>query len=130
MIAEGAIAIGKALIAYGVALTAFEFAKLHPGTAIVAGAALVIAGSFLKSKMSSKKDGGAMPFASGGIVSGPTMGLIGEYPGAKSNPEVVAPLDKLKDMLGGGGGSFVLRGSDLVLALNRSETSLNLRRGS
>jgi hypothetical protein len=59
------------------------------------------------------------------------MGLIGEYPGAKSNPEVVAPLDKLKDMLGGqGGGQFVLRGSDLVLALNRSETSLNLRRGS
>ena len=57
--------------------------------------------------------------------------MIGEYPGAKSNPEVVAPLDKLKDMLGGsGGGSFVLRGCDLVLALNRSETSLNLRRGS
>jgi hypothetical protein len=28
------------------------------------------------------------------------------------------------------GGSFVLRGNDLVLALNRSETSLNLRRGA
>jgi hypothetical protein len=39
-------------------------------------------------------------------------------------------LDKLKDIMGGGGGSFVLRGSDLVLALNRSETSLNLRRGA
>jgi hypothetical protein len=132
MIAEGAIAIGKALIAYGVALTAFKLAKLNPALAIVAGAGLVLAGSFLKSKLSSKdKTAGATPFASGGIVSGPTMGLIGEYPGAKSNPEVVAPLDKLKDMLGGnGGGSFVLRGSDLVLALNRSETSLNLRRGS
>jgi hypothetical protein len=131
MIAEGAIAIGKALIAYGVALTAFKLAKINPALAIVAGAGLVIAGSFLKSKLASKKEGGATPFANGGIVSGPTMGLIGEYPGAKSNPEVVAPLDKLKDMLGGsGGGSFVLRGSDLVLALNRSETSLNLRRGS
>jgi hypothetical protein len=132
MIAEGAIAIGKALIAYGVALTAFKLAKLNPALAIVAGAGLVLAGSFLKSKLSSKnKTEGATPFASGGIVSGPTMGLIGEYPGAKSNPEVVAPLDKLKDMLGdNGGGQFVLRGSDLVLALNRSETSLNLRRGS
>ena len=130
MIAEGAIAIGKALIAYGVALTAFKLAKLNPALAIVAGAGLVVAGSFLKSKLAPKKDGGATAFASGGIVSGPTMGLIGEYPGAKSNPEVVAPLDKLKDMLGGGGGQFVLRGSDLVLALNRSETSLNLRRGS
>jgi hypothetical protein len=58
------------------------------------------------------------------------MGLIGEYPGAKSNPEVVAPLDKLKDMIGGqGGGSFVLKGQDLVLAMNRSESSLKLRRG-
>jgi len=88
--------------------------------------------AFLKSKISKKQNvGGATAFANGGIVSGPTMGLIGEYPGAKSNPEVVAPLDKLKDMLGGnGGGQFVLRGNDLVLALNRSETSLNLRRGS
>jgi hypothetical protein len=31
---------------------------------------------------------------------------------------------------GDNGGSFVLRGNDLVLALNRSETSLNLRRGA
>ena len=29
----------------------------------------------------------------------------------------------------GDGGSFVLKGNDLVLALNRSNTSLNLRRG-
>jgi len=29
----------------------------------------------------------------------------------------------------GSGGSFVLRGNDLVLALNRSNYSLNLRRG-
>ena len=31
---------------------------------------------------------------------------------------------------GDNNGQFVLRGNDLVLALNRSETSLNLRRGS
>jgi len=29
-----------------------------------------------------------------------------------------------------GGGSFVLRGNDLVLALQRSNYSLNLRRGA
>ena len=131
IIAEGAIAIGKALVAYGVALEAFKLAKLNPLLAIVAGTGLVIAGNYLKSKLAPKKEGGATPFANGGIVSGPTMGLIGEYPGAKSNPEVVAPLDKLKDMIGGqGGGQFVLRGNDLVLALTRSETSLNLRRGA
>ena len=72
-------------------------------------------------------------FASGGIVSGPTMGLMGEYPGAKSNPEVIAPLNKLQGMLdqgnGGGGGpmtgEFVLRGQDLVVALQRAEKQRN-----
>ncbi|MBR6965296.1 hypothetical protein IKH83_03225 [Candidatus Saccharibacteria bacterium] len=42
---------------------------------------------------------GLMPFAEGGVVSGPTMALIGEYAGATNNPEVVAPLDKLRDMI-------------------------------
>jgi len=39
-------------------------------------------------------------FAEGGIVSGPTVGLMGEYQGARTNPEVIAPLDKLKSMMG------------------------------
>jgi len=71
-------------------------------------------------------------FAAGGIVSGPTMGLMGEYPGAKSNPEVIAPLNKLQNMLdtgnnGGGAmtGEFVLRGQDLVVALARAEKQRN-----
>lgn len=38
-------------------------------------------------------------FAEGGVISGPTVGLMGEYAGASNNPEVVAPLNKLKDLL-------------------------------
>ena len=71
-------------------------------------------------------------FANGGIVSGPTLGLVGEYAGARSNPEVIAPLDKLKNMLpqGGGGnvnvnGEFVVRGQDLVVALERANRNRN-----
>ena len=67
-------------------------------------------------------------FANGGIVSGPTMGLMGEYPGAKANPEVIAPLDKLQGMMGGGasqnvnvGGEFKINGQDLVVALQRAD---------
>jgi len=66
-------------------------------------------------------------FANGGIVSGPTMGLMGEYPGAKSNPEVIAPLDKLQGMMGGKsqnvnvGGQFKINGQDLVVALQRAD---------
>ncbi len=71
---------------------------------------------------------GIPAFAKGGIVSGPTMGLMGEYPGAKSNPEVIAPLNKLQSMMDIGGGNnvnvsgeFVVRGQDLILALQRAE---------
>lgn len=39
-------------------------------------------------------------FADGGIISGPTLGLMGEYAGASNNPEVVAPLNTLKNYIG------------------------------
>lgn len=77
-------------------------------------------------------------FANGGIVTGPTLAMIGEG----NESEAVMPLSKLGSMMqntfnagavsgngGGGNGEFVLRGTDLVLALNRSETSLKYRRG-
>jgi hypothetical protein len=135
LLAGGLQAIGSALIAYGFAMDAFKKAFNDPYLAIAAGVALVAAGSFLKSKISkvSSTGGGASAgnipaFANGGIISGPTMGLMGEYPGAKSNPEVVAPLDKLKDMIGGGGGgTFVLRGQDLLLSVNRAQKASNIK---
>jgi hypothetical protein len=75
---------------------------------------------------------GITAFAKGGIVSGPTMGLMGEYMGAKSNPEVIAPLSKLQSMMDFGGGNdmnlsgeFVVRGQDLILALQRAEKTRN-----
>lgn len=49
-----------------------------------------------------------MPFANGGVVSGPTLALVGEYGGAKNNPEVVAPLDKLKSMIDAPGGGIIV----------------------
>lgn len=45
----------------------------------------------------------ALPkFADGGLAYGPTLGLMGEYAGASSNPEVIAPLDKLKAIINDG----------------------------
>lgn len=38
----------------------------------------------------------AQKFAKGGIVSGRTLAQVAEYPGAKANPEVIAPLSDLK----------------------------------
>lgn len=70
---------------------------------------------------------GAQLFANGGIISGPTLGLMGEYPGAASNPEVVAPLDKLQSLIGGGGGTLEARisGNDLLILMNRAGRNNN-----
>ena len=78
---------------------------------------------------------GVIPFATGGIVTGPTMGLVGE-----AGPEAIIPLSKLTGMLtktfsagsmssgrGSGGGQFVLRGQDLLLATNRAQKASNLK---
>lgn len=68
-------------------------------------------------------------FASGGIVSGPTLAMIGEGSGTnRSNPEVVAPLDQLRGILAGlapqqtNGGVLTGRiaGNDILLSNNRS----------
>lgn len=40
-------------------------------------------------------------FASGALVYGDTLARVGEYPGARNNPEVIAPLDKLKSLIAG-----------------------------
>ena len=65
---------------------------------------------------------GAQLFANGGVISGPTLGLMGEYPGAANNPEVVAPLDKLKSLIGSGGGTLEARisGNDLLILMNKT----------
>ena len=56
-------------------------------------------------------------FAKGGVISGPTMGLMGEYHGAVNNPEVVAPLNTLRQYMQpaavGGEVDFRIRGRDL-----------------
>jgi hypothetical protein len=128
ILAEGLSSIGKALIAFAITNGAVQELFKNPKTwplALAAGIAAVAAGSALKSTM---KNNQATAFANGGIVSGPTMGLVGEYPGAQNNPEVIAPLDKLKSMIGGGGsGTFVLRGQDLLLSVNRAQKASNLK---
>lgn len=64
--------------------------------------------------------------AQGGIVSAPTLAMVGDNFGAGSgNPEVIAPLNKLQGMLGNRnvnvGGEFRIQGQDLVVALQRAE---------
>ena len=39
--------------------------------------------------------------AEGGLAFGPTLGMVGDNPNAGVDPEVIAPLSKLKQMMGG-----------------------------
>lgn len=68
-------------------------------------------------------------YADGGIAYGPTVGLFGEYSGAQNNPEVVAPLNKLKNLIttsdGTGEVTFRIDGRTLVGVLNKTERVRN-----
>lgn len=120
-IADFLVELGTGLIVAATATEAFKKTLLkNPKAAIAAGAVAVAAGLATRAVIQR-----GPKFANGGIVSGPTLGLVGEYPGASTNPEVIAPLDKLKSMIGGtaDGGNFIaetrVSGRDLALVLSR-----------
>jgi hypothetical protein len=53
---------------------------------------------------------------------------MGEYPGASRNPEVVAPLDKLKSLIGDSGGGTLearISGNDLLILMNKAGRTNN-----
>ena len=112
-------------------LAASEFMAAH---AYIPFAGAGIAAGFIAMMQGLVASVAVTPFANGGIVYGPTLALMGEYAGAKSNPEVIAPLNKLKSLIGnnggGGGGIYELKvkGRDLVAVL-ANETRIN-RKGT
>lgn len=123
------IAANKATTASYMELAAAAFYASH---AFIPFAGFGIATGFISAATAIVAGIGAMPFANGGIVSGPTIGLIGEYAGARNNPEVVAPLNKLRSMLddgdrGVGRVEFEVRGDRLFGVLERHKKKLARR---
>lgn len=124
-------AIG-ALLAEGVAAAVSSSLK-NPAIALNPALIPVIAG--LAGGLAKTAFNSLIPaFAEGGLVSGATLGLIGEGRGTSmSNPEVVAPLDKLKSMIGQGNGSIEVFGSisgqDILLSSTRARNNRTRTRG-
>ena len=119
--------IGSGFIAAGVAAKQF-YANLiaNPGAAIAAGIALVAAGALI-SGLAGRLQEDPPQLAEGGIAFGRSLVEVGEYQGARANPEVIAPLDKLQGMIQGGGSvqvQGVLRGKDILLSTQRASRDL------
>ena len=124
--------LGQMFIEYGVALMGFQAASIsmNPALAIAAGAALVAVAGGIKAHMSKMGEGGIPALAEGGIVTGPTLALIGE--GRES--EAVIPLSKLNTMMQGGGGQNVvvtgrISGADILLSNERASRNRTRQRG-
>lgn len=99
-------------------------AKYMAAHAAIPLAGYGIAAGFVSAMLATVQAAGVPTLASGGLATGPTLALVGEYGGAAGNPEVIAPLDKLRSMLpevqeGAGNLEFKIKGDDLVAVYNR-----------
>jgi hypothetical protein len=67
--------------------------------------------------------------ADGGIAFGESIVRVGEYSGANVNPEVIAPLNKLENMMGGNQVQVVgtITGNDIMLSNARTSVEYNQR---
>ena len=104
------------------ASSAYGLGAAYAAPALIAGSTAMVSSAF-----------SSVPaFADGGIAYGPTLGVFGEYSGASSNPEVIAPLNKLRDLLPNSSGvtdvnvrgEFTVDGRSLKLVLDRTNKQL------
>ena len=119
--------LGKSMIAQAVAMKEFQKALIgNPVKAALAGVAFVAAGALVQN-LGQKFAEGQVALAKGGLAYGPTSAIVGDNPNARMDPEVIAPLSKLKDIMGGGAVQVYGRisGSDIVLANDRGTRNRN-----
>lgn len=118
--------MGAALVAYATALEAFKEAFKNPWVALGAGLVAIAAGATITGL--AKK--GIPKLATGGIAYAPTLAVVGDNAGAANDPEVIAPLSKLRNYMGGqklelvGDIKWELRGDALRAVLNRDNVRL------
>jgi hypothetical protein len=136
MIADAIGGLGKNLIEIGIVMTGImdvlsKGGFANPALLIGGGIALVALSSAMKGMM-----GNSVGFADGGLVTGSVFANVGEGIGTNSaNPEVIAPLDKLKNFInpdsggmGGGNVSFRIEGNTLVGILDRQSKTTKYSR--
>lgn len=134
--------IGSQMIQFGVMIIAFKSALksvlANPWAAIAIGAAMVAAAAVMTALINKQAKENAPKLAKGGLAFGPTYAMVGDNPNAGVDPEVIAPLSKLKDMMVGGGmtnvnitlsGELTAKGRDLVYAIGKENFKTNILGG-
>jgi len=118
-LADALASFGKLAIQTGVTAAGIKLAlkpPINPALAIAGGVALVALSKLVKSKIPA--------LAEGGLAMGPTMAMVGDNKNARVDPEVIAPLSKLRGMLDGGGSPYVLStrvsGADLIVIMEKA----------
>lgn len=118
----GRYVIGAAIKIQALKKTLETFAIKNPALAVLAGVGLIAAGAALKNATFQ-----GPKFAKGGIVTGPTIGMVGE-----AGKEAIIPLNKLGSMIGSPGGTTVvlkgslgIRGRELVAFLEQEKERFN-----
>ncbi len=102
---------------------------LNPFAALALGAATGALAQALFNSIINKIKVPAL--AEGGVLTSPQMVMAGEYAGARRNPEIISPENKMRDVFGevmqkyggGAGGTLVARvsGDDLLFVLEKAE---------
>lgn len=134
--------IGSQLIEFGVMIIAFKSALksvlANPWVAIGIGAAMVTAAAIMTSLINKSAQENAPALAKGGLAYGATYAMVGDNPNAAVDPEVIAPLSKLKTMLPTAGeqnirislgGQLTAKGRDLVYILGKENYKLDVLGG-
>jgi len=123
---QKAVAIIQAIINTALAITA-ALAVPYIGTVLA-----IIVGALGAAQIALIASQPLPALAAGGLAYAPSLAMVGDNPNARLDPEVIAPLSKLKAM-GIGGGQVevygVLRGEDLLISTERANEQRIRTRG-
>jgi tape measure domain-containing protein len=121
--ASSAIKVAKAYAVQGIfaavskALQGLPF----PVNLVAAAGAAGVAGALLNGLANRIQ---APKLAKGGLAYGETLAMVGDNPNANIDPEVIAPLSKLKNIIGGGSQEVsvrgVISGNDLLILQDKA----------
>lgn len=133
--------LGSQMLSAAITMQSFWAALASkPAVAAAAGAAMIALGAALNASMKDTiesetgvSSGGTPRMAEGGVAFGESLAVVGDNKNARSNPEVIAPLDKLKSIVGDQEHVVYVKGKldgeDIMISNQRSMATIDRAKG-